>query len=109
MCAFARRTLRPRFLAADLGITGVNLGVAETGTLLTVTNEGNGRLTAGAPPVHVAVMGMERVVAELGRSRPPARPARARRRRRGRSRPTSTASPARAARTSSTARTSCTW
>ena len=48
---------------ADLGITGVNLGVAETGTLLTVTNEGNGRLTAGAPPVHVAVMGMERVVA----------------------------------------------
>ena len=63
MCAFARRTLRPRFLAADLGITGVNLGVAETGTLLTVTNEGNGRLTAGAPPVHVAVMGMERVVA----------------------------------------------
>ena len=63
MTAFARRTLRPRFLAADLGITGVNLGVAETGTLLTVTNEGNGRLTAGAPPVHVAVMGMERVVA----------------------------------------------
>jgi L-lactate dehydrogenase complex protein LldF len=63
MTAFARRTLRPRFLSADLGITGVNLGVAETGTLLTVTNEGNGRLTAGAPPVHVAVMGMERVVA----------------------------------------------
>ncbi len=63
MTAFARRTLRERFLAADLGITGVNLAVAETGTLLTVTNEGNGRLTAGAPPVHVAVMGMERVVA----------------------------------------------
>ena len=63
MTAFARRTLRPRFLAAELGITGVNLGVAETGTILTVTNEGNGRLTAGAPPVHIAVMGMERVVA----------------------------------------------
>jgi L-lactate dehydrogenase complex protein LldF len=63
MTAFARRTLRRRFLEADLGITGVNLAIAETGTLMTVTNEGNGRLTAGAPPVHVAVMGMERVVA----------------------------------------------
>jgi L-lactate dehydrogenase complex protein LldF len=63
MTAFARTTLRPRFQAADLGITGVNLGVAETGSLIIVTNEGNGRLTAGAPPVHVAVMGMERVVA----------------------------------------------
>ncbi|MBE2320464.1 lactate utilization protein [Solirubrobacter sp. CPCC 204708] len=64
MCAFARRTLRPRFLDADLGITGVNLAVASTGTLVMVTNEGNGRLTSGAPPVHVAVMGMERVVAD---------------------------------------------
>jgi L-lactate dehydrogenase complex protein LldF len=63
MTAFARRTLRRRFLEADLGITGVNLAIASTGTLMTVTNEGNGRLTAGAPPVHVAVMGMERVVA----------------------------------------------
>src|SRR4051794_26630387 len=63
MTAFARRTLRRRFLEADMGITGVNFAVAETGTLITVTNEGNGRLTAGAPPVHVAVMGMERVVA----------------------------------------------
>jgi L-lactate dehydrogenase complex protein LldF len=62
MTAFARRTLRRRFLEADMGITGVNFAVAETGTLITVTNEGNGRLTAGAPPVHVAVMGMERVV-----------------------------------------------
>jgi L-lactate dehydrogenase complex protein LldF len=63
MTAFARRALRKRFLEADIGITGVNLAVAETGTLMTVTNEGNGRLSAGAPPVHVAVMGMERVVA----------------------------------------------
>jgi L-lactate dehydrogenase complex protein LldF len=63
MTAFARRTLRERFLEAGLGVTGVNLAVAETGTLITVTNEGNGRLTAGAPDVHVAVMGMERVVA----------------------------------------------
>src|SRR4051794_7175764 len=64
MTAFARRTLRRRFLEADMGITGVNFAVAETGTLITVTNEGNGRLTAGAPPVHVAVMGMERVAAD---------------------------------------------
>jgi L-lactate dehydrogenase complex protein LldF len=63
MTAFARRAMRPRFLDADLGITGANLAIAETGTLMTVTNEGNGRLTAGAPRTHVAVMGMERVVA----------------------------------------------
>ena len=42
MCAFARRTLRPRFLNADLGITGVNLGVAETGTLLTSPTRATG-------------------------------------------------------------------
>jgi L-lactate dehydrogenase complex protein LldF len=63
MTAFARRTLRKAFLEADIGVNGVNLAVAETGTTITVTNEGNGRLTAAAPPVNVAVMGMERVVA----------------------------------------------
>jgi L-lactate dehydrogenase complex protein LldF len=63
MTAFARAQLRERFLAADMGVTGVNLAIAETGTLMTVTNEGNGRLSAGAPRIHVAVMGMERVVA----------------------------------------------
>jgi L-lactate dehydrogenase complex protein LldF len=63
MTAFARRTLRRRFLEADIGITGVNLAIAESGTTMTVTNEGNGRLTAGTPPIHIAVMGMERVVA----------------------------------------------
>jgi len=63
MTAFARRTLRERFLRADLGITGVNLAVAETGSLVVVSNEGNARLTAAAPPVHVALMGMERVAA----------------------------------------------
>jgi L-lactate dehydrogenase complex protein LldF len=63
MTAFARRTLRQSFLEAGMGITGVNLAIAESGTLMTVTNEGNGRLTAGRPPVHVAIMGMERIVA----------------------------------------------
>jgi L-lactate dehydrogenase complex protein LldF len=64
MTAFARRTLRDRFLAAGVGITGVNFAVAETGTLVTVSNEGNARMTSSMPPVHIAVMGMERVVAD---------------------------------------------
>ncbi|MER3458974.1 MAG: (Fe-S)-binding protein, partial [Chloroflexota bacterium] len=47
----ARRELRRRFLSADLGISGVNFAVAETGTLVIVTNEGNGRLVTSLPPV----------------------------------------------------------
>lgn len=62
LTAFARRTLRSRFLEADMGISGVNFAVADTGTLILVTNEGNGRLTTSVPPVHVAVLGMERIV-----------------------------------------------
>jgi L-lactate dehydrogenase complex protein LldF len=61
--AFARARLREEFLAADMGITGANFGVAESGSIVLVTNEGNGRMTSGMPRVHVAVMGMERVVA----------------------------------------------
>jgi L-lactate dehydrogenase complex protein LldF len=57
-----RRLLRERFRAADLGITGVNFAVAETGTIVLVTNEGNGRLTTTCPRVHVALMGMEKVI-----------------------------------------------
>ena len=63
LAAFARDRLRQAFLAADLGISGVNFGVAETGSLVLVTNEGNGRMCTTLPKVHVAVMGMERVVA----------------------------------------------
>lgn len=58
----ARRELRRRFLSADLGISGVNFAVAETGTLVIVTNEGNGRLVTSLPPVHIALMGLEKVV-----------------------------------------------
>jgi L-lactate dehydrogenase complex protein LldF len=58
----ARQHLRPIFLAAGVGISGVNFAVAETGSIVTVTNEGNGRLTTTTPAVHIAVMGMERVV-----------------------------------------------
>lgn len=57
-----RLVLREKFRGADLGITGANFAVAETGTIVLVTNEGNGRLTTTWPRVHVAVMGMEKVI-----------------------------------------------
>lgn len=58
----ARQTLRRVFLNADIGISGVNFGVAQTGTLCIVTNEGNGRMVTTVPPVHIALMGIERLV-----------------------------------------------
>ncbi len=58
----ARKVLREVFLTADIGISGVNFGVSETGTLCIVTNEGNGRMVTTMPPVHIALMGMERLV-----------------------------------------------
>ena len=61
----ARTHLRRIFLEADIGISGVNFGAASTGTIAIVTNEGNGRLTTTSPRVHVAVMGMERIVPTL--------------------------------------------
>lgn len=63
--AVARRILRSKFFEADIGISGVNFGVAETGTLCLVTNEGNGRMVATLPPVHIALMGLERLVPTL--------------------------------------------
>ena len=62
MTNFARRKLRLEFLNADMGISGVNFGVSETGSLCLITNEGNGRLTTTIPPIHVALMGIERIV-----------------------------------------------
>ena len=59
---FARDHLRTRFLSADVGITGVNFAIAETGSISIATNEGNGRMCSSLPPVHVAVMGMERIL-----------------------------------------------
>ncbi|HEX6728617.1 MAG TPA: LutB/LldF family L-lactate oxidation iron-sulfur protein [Pyrinomonadaceae bacterium] len=58
----ARQTLRDRFAAADVGISGVNFGIAETGTILLVENEGNIRLTTSLPRLHIAVMGIEKVL-----------------------------------------------
>ncbi len=65
LTAAARRVLRQVFLTADVGVSGVNFGVAETGTLCIVTNEGNGRMVTTVPPVHVALMGMERLLPRL--------------------------------------------
>ena len=59
---FARQRLREKFLTADIGMTGANFGVAETGTAVTVTNEGNARLVTSVPPVHVIVMGIEKLI-----------------------------------------------
>jgi L-lactate dehydrogenase complex protein LldF len=61
----ARRALREQFLGADVGITGVNFAIAETGSIVLVTNEGNGRLCSTMPKVHVALMGMEKVIPRL--------------------------------------------
>jgi len=61
----ARGELRAKFLEADLGITGANFAVADTGTVVLVTNEGNGRMVTSLPRVHVAVMGVEKVVPSL--------------------------------------------
>jgi L-lactate dehydrogenase complex protein LldF len=65
MTAAARDVLRKVFLSADIGLSGVNFGVAETGTLCVLTNEGNGRMVTTIPPVHIALMGMERLVPSL--------------------------------------------
>jgi L-lactate dehydrogenase complex protein LldF len=61
----ARAELREKFLQADLGITGANFAVADTGTVVLVTNEGNGRMVTSLPRVHVAVMGIEKVVPSM--------------------------------------------
>jgi L-lactate dehydrogenase complex protein LldF len=61
----ARAELREKFLQADLGITGANFAVADTGTVVLVTNEGNGRMVTSLPRVHVAVMGVEKIVPSM--------------------------------------------
>ncbi|MGH7889649.1 MAG: LutB/LldF family L-lactate oxidation iron-sulfur protein, partial [Thermodesulfobacteriota bacterium] len=58
----ARETLRKEFLEADMGVSGVNFAVAETGTIVIVENEGNARLSTTVPRIHVALMGIEKVI-----------------------------------------------
>ena len=60
-----RRTLREKFRDAQIGVSGVNFMVAETGTLVLVENEGNGRLCTSVPEVHIAITGIEKVVEKL--------------------------------------------
>ncbi len=61
----ARSVLRETFLKADVGISGVNFGIAENGMLCLVTNEGNGRMVTTLPQVHIALMGIERILPTL--------------------------------------------
>ena len=65
LTASARQQLREKFMQADVGISGVNFAIAETGTLCLVENEGNGRLTTSAPACHIAVTGIEKVLEKL--------------------------------------------
>jgi L-lactate dehydrogenase complex protein LldF len=57
-----RRLLREKFAAADMGLSGANFAVAETGTIVLISNEGNARLTTTCPRIHVAIMGIEKVI-----------------------------------------------
>ena len=61
----ARQVLRPKFLAADVGITGANFLIAETGSTIIVTNEGNGDLTQTLPKIHIVLASLEKVVPTL--------------------------------------------
>ncbi|MFY0544330.1 LutB/LldF family L-lactate oxidation iron-sulfur protein [Brevibacillus sp. H7] len=62
LCQFAREQLRKEFLEADIGISGCNFAVADTGSVVLISNEGNARLTTTLPKVHIAIMGLERIV-----------------------------------------------
>src|SRR5262245_29506654 len=65
MAQFARGLLRKKFAAADMGITGGNFLIAETGTVVIVSNEGNARLTTSVPRIMVSIVGIEKVIPRL--------------------------------------------
>src|SRR5260221_153961 len=65
LAAYTRGRLRSAFASADVGITGANFAVAETGTIVLVSNEGNIRLTTALPRIHIAIMGIEKVIPKL--------------------------------------------
>jgi len=62
LAAHARRRLREKFAQADIGMTGCNFGIAETGSVVLFTNEGNGRMCTTLPDTHIVMMGMERLL-----------------------------------------------
>src|SRR6185295_11704131 len=69
LAEIARKYLREKFNQADMGVSGVNFGIAETGSIVVCTNEGNGRMCTSRPRIHVALMGMEKLLprfADLG-------------------------------------------
>ena len=66
MVAAVRKLLREKYFQADIGISGSNVVAADTGTIFLIENEGNIRLATGAPPVHIALIGMEKLVPTLG-------------------------------------------
>jgi L-lactate dehydrogenase complex protein LldF len=61
----ARRTLRQEFLSAQAGISGANFGIAETGSLVLFTNEGNGRMVTTLPKLHIALISLEKIIPTL--------------------------------------------
>jgi len=65
LAGVGRRVLRAKFARADMGISGANFAVAETGTIVLISNEGNARLTTTCPRVHVALVGLEKLVPRL--------------------------------------------
>jgi len=66
MVETARKLLREKYFEADIGMSGANVVAADTGTLVLIENEGNINLATGAPPVHIALVGMEKLVPTLG-------------------------------------------
>jgi L-lactate dehydrogenase complex protein LldG len=65
MVATARKLLRQKYIDADIGMSGANVFAADTGTMFIIENEGNIRLSTGLPPVHIALIGMEKLVPTL--------------------------------------------
>ena len=65
LVSVAREQLRQSFIDADVGISGVNIAIADSGTLVILSNEGNGRLVTTLPPVHIALMGIDKIVPTL--------------------------------------------
>ncbi len=61
----ARGALREKFLSADAGISGANFAAADTGSLVLFTNEGNGRMVTTVPPLHVAILSVEKIIPSL--------------------------------------------
>ena len=61
----ARKVMREKFLAADAGISGANFAIAESGSLVLFTNEGNGRMVTSVPPLHIAILSVEKILPKL--------------------------------------------